>query len=188
MHSSHGTRRGGGVFLGLRRRSLGRLLGGGGFFALFRVLYVRRVLLPLGICRLFGLSRPRLLLPAVVAALAARLLLGLFLRLDLLAGTADDAGGDFRPLLGLGAGGGGKGGLGRLGYGGLVGRFIGHFYLGGRGADAKKAGLCILQNLDGDAVPVHLELCQSRRDGKINGLAGCDNKLFHSYSLFFSLP
>lgn len=69
-----------------------------------------------------------------------------------------------------------------LGLLGLVRHLIGHLDLGGRSADAEETGFRILQHLDGYAVAVHAELLQRRRNGKIDGLTGRDDKLFHDYS------
>ena len=46
-------------------------------------------------------------------------------------------------------------------------------------AEAKKTGFRIFQNLNGNAVAVHAQLLQRSRDGQIDALSGCSDKLFH---------
>ena len=120
-----------------------------------------------------GTTHPR------TALTAGRLLL---LRLDLPAGAGDDARCDLGALLRLRAGCGREHAHRSFGLLGLVRDLIGHLDLGGRSADAEETGLRILQHLDGHAVAVHAELLQRRRNGKIDGLTGRDDKLFHDYS------
>ena len=156
-----------------------------------------------GRCRLIGLGCGRLLLGLGLSGSLGRF--GLSLRLVLCPGSLGltlglglglglgclglgclglgSFGLGFRLLgrsLGLGTGSGAEGYLGSLGDG--IGSLIGHLHFGRLGADAQKTGLGLLQNLNGNAVPIHAQLLQGGFNGKVNGLAAGDNGLFHFYS------
>ena len=131
---------------------------------------------------LFRTAVRLLFLGFVLGFLLLGLALRLLFRLDLLAGTGNDAGGDGgngRLLLLPGAGGGGKC---RFGRGRLVRCLIGHLDLCRRCADAQETGAGVADDLDRNAVTVQLELRKRRLDGKLDGLARGDNKFFHGYS------
>ena len=83
--------------------------------------------------------------------------------------------------LGLRAGGGGQRHLRRFRHG--VGGFVSHLYLGRLGTETQEAGLGLLEHLDGDTVPVQTQGLKRGLNGKVNGLAGCDDILFHDLFL-----
>ena len=73
---------------------------------------------------------------------------------------------------------------GALGSGrGQVRSLVGHLNLGRLGAEAQKTGLGLLQHLDRNTVPIQAQLSKRCLNGKIDGLAGSHDGLFHiSYS------